>query len=56
MGGQDETPEHIIRTVFGSIPLVLMCSVLTIVYRSIKGRERFPKETMVQSFCIIRLR
>ena len=47
MGGQDEVSEHIMTTVFGSIPFVLICSVLTIVYRTMRGRERFLENEMV---------
>jgi len=44
MGSQNELSEHIMKTLFGSVPFVLICSgVLTIVYRTVRGRERFHK-------------
>ena len=51
MGSKDGVSEHIMDTVFGSVPFVLICSVLTIVYRIIQGRERFHKNEMVQNIC-----
>ena len=50
MGSQDQVSEHIMTTIFGSIPFVLICSVLTIVYRTIQGRERFHTNEMVQKY------
>ena len=47
MGSQDQVSEHIMTTIFGSIPFVFICSVLTIVYRTLQGRERFHTNEMV---------
>ena len=41
--------EHIMNSVFGSVPFVLICSVLTIAYRTMRGRERFLENKMVQT-------
>ena len=49
MGSADGMSEHIMNSVFGSVPFVLICSVLTIVYRTMRGRERFLENEMVQT-------